>query len=112
MHYVKKYAIILVLIFFVFSSILATLGKQKEINLGGKKMNIINFNAIVRVELTELGRKRLVERTHKLYGADPILLNGNTWEAPLWKVMNMLGEYFGNGTPSIIVDGNLEIIQM
>jgi len=73
----------------------------------------INFNAIVRVELTELGRSKLIEKSYNLYGDTPMdLSDNNVWEAPLWEVMNMLGEYLGNGNPSIIVDGNLEIIQM
>lgn len=77
-------------------------------------MNIINFNAIVRVRLTDFGRKKLVEKSHKLYGDNPMWLKGNVWEAPLWEVMNMLGEYLDMGkanNESVIVDGNLEIIQ-
>lgn len=86
------------------------MGKQKEINLGGKKMNI-NFNAIVRVKLTDLGRERLVEKSRRLYDDDPLWLEGNVWEAPLWEVMNMLGEYLDTGSPEVIVGGNLEFIQ-
>ena len=73
----------------------------------------INFNAIVRVKLTELGKRKLIEKSDDLYGDTPMdLADNNIWEAPLWEVMNMLGEYTCMGALEIIVDGNLEFIQM
>lgn len=77
-------------------------------------MNIISINALVRVKLTDFGRKKLIEKAHKRYGAEPMWLNGNVWEAPLWEVMNMLGEYLHMGTPneeSIFADPDFEILQ-
>jgi len=75
----------------------------------GKQMITFNINDMVKVKLTEYGKKVLFEDYRKHYNMEPIYKENKdgTSEWQLWNLMHLFGPYMYNGGKNVIEENNI-----